>query len=65
MIAVVIIICAFFVGSTIGWYLVRREQGATWPFNWRVLIGPWAYYPWLDKKNRDKIKGVTTIGDEY
>lgn len=28
---------------------VERHGGGARPWNWRVLIGPWAYYPWLDR----------------
>jgi hypothetical protein len=38
--------------GVIGWVTlksVERNTGCRRPWNWRVLVGPWAYYPWLDR----------------
>lgn len=35
--------------TPIGWCLIDRGHA---PWNWRVLIGPWAYLPWLQRTRR-------------
>ena len=38
------------VGLTLGWWTARIDYGPLQrPWNWRVLVGPWAYFPWLDR----------------
>jgi hypothetical protein len=39
-------------GNVLGWLSVRRRGLYTEPdpWNWRVLTGPWGYYPWRDRR---------------
>lgn len=55
--AILFVVGGLVFGSVVGWLCIRIGQRDARPFNWRVFIGPWLYYPWLDKweeKNNGK-----------
>lgn len=38
--------------GTIGGWLMYRDSLASAPINWRILIGPWCYRPWVERQGR-------------
>lgn len=50
LVAIVLLCWAPF--NFLGWWIWAGSEGD--PFNWRVLVGPWSYYPWLDRQGDEE-----------
>lgn len=54
IIGITVCVIAFEVVNYLSWRgLSRSRPAGERPWNWRVLLGPFVYYPWMTRQERE------------